>query len=427
MHLAIVGPFDIENYGDHIFRKILEYQITIRSRHTPTSYDIYSLVDGPLGFRENKERVYSIDTIESRHKDKKYDAVIIAGGSVIHFEVLSQYLASRQISYPIWKLWVQSSCFADKYGVKLLWNSPEAPLEFKGWEPIAVRKLLKPADYLSVRDTASRSSLAQYTEKRITVTPDTAFLIQNIYKKDTLPALLPSIIHTTPGYIVYHCNQRLSDSDLEHISTQLMRISNATNLTIILLPLAYTNNEIEALKKLNQYTENTFVLLEQRLMLDEIVAVIASSRLYVGLSFHGAITAHCFSVPCIAFDYEKRRKTKQLYDTISRSSFYADDAAKLEQAVTLFLKHPNLLKEQNMKSFTRPLEKHFDHMWSIMSGDHYRNPNLNADNNTAIYDMIAYETSQRTATRTEIQKLSDGYKAAYTAYLEVLERQTASE
>ena len=62
-----------------------------------------------------------------------------------------------------------------------------------------------------------------------------------------------------------------------------------------------------------------------------------------------------------------------------------------------------------------------------MSGDHYRNPNLNADNNTTIYDMIAYETSQRTATRTEIQKLSDGYKAAYTAYLDVLERQTASE
>ena len=55
-----------------------------------------------------------------------------------------------------------------------------------------------------------------------------------------------------------------------------------------------------------------FILPSEQLTMEEIVSYLAFCDLYIGVSFHGAITAFCYGNPVVGFDFVHNKKTRDL-------------------------------------------------------------------------------------------------------------------
>lgn len=415
MRIAIIGPFDIENYGDHLLKEVLEYHI--QQQFGEVQLEVFTVQGGQLGFRQRPAETYPIDSLEAMHKQNPYDTLIVAGGSVIHYKTLLQNLRGEAIVYPIWKLWAQASRVASKYGVRLLWNSPEAPHNFDGWETLTTSPLLAPVDYISVRNQSSYRALAPYSHENPVLTPDSAWALRTVYTDEELLRSLPSELKGAESLVLFHCNQRLDEADIPRIITLLTSLKQKGH-TVILLPLAYTNNEQALLKKLNEQSGNSFIFIDRTLPLVETIALFSRAVLYIGLSFHGAITASVFGSEVVAFDYEKRRKTKELYDLMEKSAHYTTDSTTLESVIEQLISSP--LKKSEGSALVRGLQQqvsqHFSHLTSTLQKPHYTEP-VDID---SIYAVAEHEVEKRFKQSQELQTLSDEFKRCYDLYQDLL-------
>ena len=415
MRIAIIGPFDIENYGDHILKEVLEN--SIKTVTPKVTFDVFSVFDEMLGFRRDL-RVKSIDSLEANHKKYPYDAIIIAGGSVIHYETLLQGLKGETVTYSMWKLWTQASRVASKYGIPLLWNSPEAPLNFEGWEVPVTRHLLKPVDFLSVRNISSQSALMDFTDKEPSISPDPAWILRDVYTDTVIEGLVPTALSDKSRIAVFHCNQRLSKSDMQRVATLLKNLQKR-KYSVVLLPLAYTNFEQNTLKELNDAANNEFCYFNKVLSLPETVAILSRCKLYIGLSFHGAITTTVFGGEVVAFDYENRRKTKELYELIGKANNYTttiDDLEKVVQKLSKKRISKNTPENSTVLQLQEEVRRHFKKMNTTLANSSEKTP-LDIDED---YRVAEVEIEKRFKKSREMQELSDAFSQTYDQYQALL-------
>jgi len=414
MRIAVIGPVIIENYGDHIIKEVLVRHI--HDSLPKAKIDIFAVYDGVAGFN-HQQKIFSISSLEKRHKRHRYDALILTGGSVIHFETLMQKVRGKQEAHPMWMLWTEASRVAAKYGIKLLWNSPEAPIEFEGWEVPIVRKFISTVDFLSVRDPESRRSLESIQKSPVLLNPDSGWSLRDVYTDDVVKQSSPPEISPINRLAVFHCNQRLAEKDVPKIIETLTKLKK-NGFTVLLQPLAYTNSEEDTLRKLNESSGGNFLFIDRKLSINEIVAVFAHCTLYVGLSFHGAITTACYGGEVIAYDYEERRKTKDLYRIMGRAKNYTTTTDALETAVDDYLKHGKRFfdsYQKNVSKLQQQSHAYFDtFIAELMS--HRKKPTQNLDEE---HGIVVIETKKRFENARSMQELSDNYLKCYTMYEEL--------
>lgn len=410
---AIVGPFDIENYGDHLFEHILLQKI--EEKFPGSTVDIFSLYSGLHGFETTGKQVYSIDSLEEMHIDKAYSALFIAGGSVIHFHTLKQDVRGVMKKYPIWKLWATASRVASTHGIPLLWNNPEAPFEFKGWERLVAKSFIQTVDYLSVRDKASYESLLSLGGNTPLISDDSGFLFAHYVNQNNLIGTLPAELQSgdTRPIAVFHCNQNLNPNDLKYLVSTLKKVAN--NFRVILLPLAYTNREQVMLNKLYKASEEDFTFINRTMSFNELCSIFAACSLYMGLSFHGAISTYCSGGEIIAFDYEKRRKTEQLYRRLNKHHNYTTNIQDFNSIVDKHLRRKTSTGNIRIHDIEDNLEKHFSKMLSYIQPSITKKP----DDTSAIYSVMLFEMSERDKTEKLIRNLSKGYAECYRQYTEL--------
>ncbi len=92
-----------------------------------------------------------------------------------------------------------------------------------------------------------------------------------------------------------------------------------------------TINDI--LKKLYKDSNEIFILPSEQLTMEEIVSYLAFCDLYIGVSFHGAITAFCYGNPVVGFDFVHNKKTRDLYDQLGLSEQYVSDESMLHDGI----------------------------------------------------------------------------------------------
>lgn len=412
---AIIGPFDIENYGDHIFERVLIWQL--ESNFPGCAMDIFAVEAGSHGFSNGSRTVYGIDELEKLHGTHSYDAIIIAGGSIIHFQTLrSQDLRGKLVDYPIWKLWITASYVASKYSTALAWNNPEIPMDFEGWERLAVQQLTIKGSYISVRNTSSVNALGDVVKLKISQSDDCAFLLADLVHSTNIcpqvPKELSSQSGTTKPIAIFHCNHRLGER--EKGAQQIISSLNKAGYRVILLPLAYTNREDAVLKRLCVSMKSPDVQYVDRVLsIDETIGLFQQCTLYVGLSFHGAISTYCFGGMTVAFDYEERRKTKELYSSMGCIENYATTANDVLAILSRLNKesnHDNLT--ETLKKITTPLYAHFDALCSYVLAFKERH----RQDLSIIMEIIESEIKKRDRRDKELATLSKAYAQCYRQY-----------
>ncbi len=272
-------------------------------------------------------------------------------------------LDNEYSTYPIYDVWTIPSIFCKEYGVPLLWNNPGAPFKFEGTYELLAKQLISNVDYISVRNRFTYNSIKLLGIEDINLSVDTAFYLPEIIKKKDLPKMIRKL-NLEDNYIVFHCNRLISDEYLNIAINELLLL-NEQGYKIVLLPLAYTNGDDDFAKKINSLASNKFIIFEEELSIIEIIAILANTKLYIGVSFHGAITSFVYGRKVIGFDFFSNKKTKDLFELIGLENNYLNDANKLNIVIKNVLNNVNNYDEK-YNEIIKILDNHFNHIEKVL-------------------------------------------------------------
>ena len=362
VNIAFTGVYDIDNFGDHLFPIVFKEALKLRNINcnlilfSPTNREVQ-------GFNQNN-KVYSLYDIDKVHERYCFDAVIVGGGEVLHFHAFKHKMLDNEYStYPIYDVWTIPSIFCKEYGVPLLWNNPGAPFKFEGTYELLAKQLISNVDYISVRNRFTYNSIKLLGIEDINLSVDTAFYLPEIIKKKDLPKMIRKL-NLEDNYIVFHCNRLISDEYLNIAINELLLL-NEQGYKIVLLPLAYTNGDDDFAKKINSLASNKFIIFEEELSIIEIIAILANTKLYIGVSFHGAITSFVYGRKVIGFDFFSNKKTKDLFELIGLENNYLNDANKLNIVIKNVLNNVNNYDEK-YNEIIKILDNHFNHIEKVL-------------------------------------------------------------
>lgn len=169
-------------------------------------------------------------------------------------------------------------------------------------------RIIKDCDYLSVRDTDTKEGLYKLGVN-CNIVADSAILMSEAFSDVFLISKVrPSILRETNShYIFFQTNLKLWNKNKEEMTRQLKTLMKENNGKICLCPIgtALGHSDQVALSEIYSIlgTQNTFFIDIPNIW--EIMFLIKNSKLYIGSSLHGVITAMSFNVPFLTFGVEK--------------------------------------------------------------------------------------------------------------------------
>lgn len=170
-----------------------------------------------------------------------------------------------------------------------------------------VRDILSGVDFFTVRDKVTSSALSRYGIKH-SICPDTAIMMSDVFSEEVLlknvSIRLEEISKT--DYIFFQGSLDLWKDKYELAASQLMALSNDVKCKICLCPIgmALGHSDQIALKNISSLLKCDYLFIRQPNIFD-IMWLIKHSRMYVGSSLHGTITAMSFGVPYIGYGPKK--------------------------------------------------------------------------------------------------------------------------
>ena len=424
--IAHVGVFDIANYGDHLFPRVLTHELETRG------YDgdivLFSPYAGDEPFMQDVP-VFSLTQMEMMHQKEPFDAIVVGGGEIIHWRRYSQRKpgeAEQTVDYPMDHIWMIPCLMRLKYGVPIFWNACGVPYEFDSSDRGIVRFICSNVSYLSVRNDFSKNALLKcgVPESDIHVVPDTAFLLKNAMGDLAVEETLKSVFPGLEDYVVFHCNPFISEHDLQ-IAAIALRDLHDRGFQIALLPLAYTHGDDEILGKLKSRLAFDVYLPEVMLSLEETIAVIAGASLYIGVSLHGVVTAAAFDRKYIAFDYHANQKTRALLEQLNRQGYYLTQASELSHTIERALTR---WSEGDLNPITTSIGKHFDALFECMSQAGQHAPALGQESLWAeILQRACSDGAQVEGLRDLVSVLNSQKEELLKEYEKLFEKKCAQE
>jgi hypothetical protein len=151
------------------------------------------------------------------------------------------------------------------------------------------------AVYLSARESGTYDSILNGLGcKNVRLTPDSGILMSKIF---------PNINARNEEYFCFQSRDYPAGFDIQLVCTQLESLSRETGLRVLLLPIGncpgHDDEVFLSAIYANLRCPKSMLVPKS---ISDIMSAIASSRLFVGTSLHGVITAMSFGVPYLGID-----------------------------------------------------------------------------------------------------------------------------
>lgn len=335
MRIAIIGAFDRMNYGDLLFPIVLIEHFR-KQFGTAAEIRLYGHRSSDLttfgGFKTKAMR-----NIFRSKELPAGSAVVIAGGEVLSanwigtlYDLIGNKPWWQQKAKKIIGLNAEIA-FIRRYlgcqnsfpylfhksdfskAVTIIYNAVGgANLEFKDKSfQHSVASILKGADYLTVRDQSTIKILQNtgVSLPSLALAPDSASMVSQLFPYATLEGRLSNeamelkkSLFKKP-FLTFQIGIDFinNHTDLGVIADQLNMLTKATGFSIVLLPIgrAYGHEDQVPLSKIMPLLKQPAILPKYNTIFDT-MWFIATSKLFIGTSLHGAITAISFGVPHLA-------------------------------------------------------------------------------------------------------------------------------
>lgn len=329
-NIFLIGATDRNNYGDLLFPHIVENYLrhTVTFDYTVSNYAIrYSDLSLIGALKTNSYRKFLKDI-----KLKDNVNVIVIGGEVLGADWIKLYsFLNPIINFMLYKNLFEYRFLRrivkfiivprEKRTLPFLICKNELP-EIKnviysgvgGTVPEQLQMSLS-YDLFSVRSERDKRNLKQL--KSVEVIPDSAIIMSDFWSISKLDILISQTLKEKlfDEYIFFQVNKEVGKSNVELIVKQLTDLYNLTGIPVILCPIgkAVGHEDHLALKAINEKLEIPHIYFNQPNIWD-IMFLIAKSKLYIGTSLHGLITAMSYSVPYLGIVRPNMKIQKYLDD-----------------------------------------------------------------------------------------------------------------
>ena len=433
--IAICGTFDVENYGDVLFPTILELALKKRG------IDFESYLFSPVGAKNKPldtkpETVYCCDDFEKLDSEVHFDAVVIGGGAILHYEKISVKLpdTSNYTDYYTIKTWLPIISYASARGIKTIINAPQAPFGFPDSAKKLTASIFSACDYLAVRDDDSAEKIKGCFDNNsfsVKVVPDSVCAIASYYNKADLSKHAKAILKLKEGeaYAVFHISRFLPNEAFSTLARAVSLLEDS-GLRPVFLPLGPCHGDRPFMLKAKIKLKKNIIIPPKDININDMTAILAGCTIYCGTSFHGSVVSLAFGNKATGFNYyTPTQKTVELYKQLEISNYLSENYKQLI---------PNLKALLNGKKFrpkttelNKRVEEHFDAIAKTITeqGNHKKSTTINRNIFELLADFSAVENKSKQL-ENEYAIMTNKYKKTLVdknRLLEASRRQTIDE
>lgn len=336
--LIIIAPNDRYNYGDLIFSHIVKFKLR---KYYDEIIDVATVANDlrAVGGDIVKPLNYIYELPQEDIND-----IIVAGGESLcsNWGICISYLSSKYSFLPLLervlnKMFNKSKVDLIKNSIgrilfngktyypytigkcelhnvnRIFYNSLGGATLSKGNFTNSTVEILKSVDYISVRDENS-FRLLKDNGINANLCPDSAILMSECFSLDYLKTIVSfsvlDYVEKCQNRIVFQINKSIGLRDLTEICDLLKKAYLTTGFNVCLCPVGFAlgHEDHIALKAIYNKINSGCVVLFEKLSIWEIMYLIGSSKLFVGSSLHGVITAMSYNIPYIGVKVPKTHK-----------------------------------------------------------------------------------------------------------------------
>lgn len=373
MNINLVGAFDRNNYGDLLFPLIVQGMLDkINEEQKLKQQFNYNYI----GLRESDLSEFGgvvTNPLSFLNKEKN-SITILVGGEILGTNFLGMHLCfernffSKIILRSINKFggkrvinnylknkyqtkqdhpWIPSVDFMLKN--KVIFNSVGGSNINPDNKDLihSVNQSLMHSSFYSVRDQKTFQLLENVnsiTKEKVVVSPDSAVIMSDLYPENELTKLISTetknYMNRNRNYVIFQVSQKIAKGIEREIAEKLDMLSNSLDVEIVLLPIgrAPEHDDQKALNKISKYMQSHYYLPEQNSIFDT-MNLICNSKLYIGTSLHGAITAISYNIPHVAFT-DKITKLNEFLITWGTTTINNTDIDSLINDSKSLISHP---------------------------------------------------------------------------------------
>ncbi len=368
-NIAICGTFNVDNYGDVMFPEIFKKAMLKRG----LDFELFLISPGKTIDKTMcpNAKVYSILELDVLHKEVGIDVIIIGGGALIHYNKIPVKLPNEDdfVKYNIYDSWFTPIEYAIRNNIRVLFNLPQIPYEFPEELREITANAFQSAQYISLRDKVSAQFLGEIfssDKPQINICPDSVCCMQNLISKTELLPIKKVLLPFDEKYAVIQFNMQKKGEEDEKILKIIDKL-HAHNYKTVFLPLGYTHNDDEVLQKFNKKYGKSSLFLDKKLNIYEIAAILSNCSIYIGASFHGAITAISYGNAAISYNYiYPKTKNREMFKMYGIEDFVAENASQVCEILEKYFEK-KLDFNPNVSMVAAMVEKHFDKIFELIN------------------------------------------------------------
>ena len=369
--VAVVGTFDVDNYGDHLFPRIAVRELT---RRLPGAVvDCYApfgplhptrLTGGPPILPLGPWTEERLDRFAAT-----YDGLIVGGGELLHLN--DPLLAAFYGVDPSEVELVQPSrWFLEGLGPRreaacpVLWHAIGVPYDLDDTQAARVRTALAHRSPPVVRDHRSRRRLlAAGVLPPVVVAPDSGLLVDRILDPGDLERRRRRLGIPTGTLVVQGCDLLVPHA--ADVAEAVARVAGANGLELTLVETGRCRGDgLFADAVSTALGDRPHRRVPDDAGLEDVAAVLSSAALFVGSSLHGAITALVHGRPFVLVNLGDESKLRGFVESVGLDASLVERAVDIEAAAATALAAPPT--DALVARLQDDVDRHFDNLASAI-------------------------------------------------------------
>jgi len=372
--VAVLGTFDVDNYGDHLFPRVATHELGRRGLAVDAFSPYGRLHPTPLDDGMAVEPLGPWTVERAAELAATHELLVVGGGELIHL--------NDPLLAPVYDTTPDELCrmapsrwFVEGLGPELeagcpvIWHGVGVPWVPGVEEARRLKAALAGRPYVTVRDRYSAQRLIDAgIERPVEVVPDSALLVDRILPPASLSAHLERL-RATGGYpppgtmpvLLQGCDLLLPHLEDVLTAVERWRVAQRERGEVLALETGRCRGDGLFADAVEASLPNRRVWrLPAGATVEDLAAVIAGGGVFVGSSLHGAITALAYGRPFVLLNLYGEAKLDGFGDLTGLGGRVVHHADDIPVALDQALADPAPCGLLN--SLQRRVDRHFDRL-----------------------------------------------------------------